>query len=906
MKQISTFCLLLLTLPFFALGAEVLEADFDSDENGFTYSDDVFRSTSEPGYASGSYQPSGGFTGGGLKVDLGNKDSADIFGMSGGWQSSFVLTSLSDVVIQFRYKLDHAANYEIDEYADVTFSVDSTLYGMNGNDYVDKIIGDGQGGALQTTGWKLFEITIPSLSAGSHTVVFGAYSNLKTYPDELTEAYIDDVLITAANSIPDSEAPTVSIDFPSDTSIVVNTINILASATDNVAVARVTFFIDGVEIGVDTIAPYSFEWNTKSIANGVHEIMAIGRDGSGNEANDRVDVVIDNLPSAEVLEADFDSDENGFTYSDDVFRSTSEPGYASGSYQPSGGFTGGGLKVDLGNKDSADIFGMSGGWQSSFVLTSLSDVVIQFRYKLDHAANYEIDEYADVTFSVDSTLYGMNGNDYVDKIIGDGQGGALQTTGWKLFEITIPSLSAGSHTVVFGAYSNLKTYPDELTEAYIDDVLITAANSIPDSEAPTVSIDFPSDTSIVVNTINILASATDNVAVARVTFFIDGVEIGVDTIAPYSFEWNTITTPNGVHIITVTARDFSGNEANDMVDVVIDNLPSSVIRREYVFGKGVMNIFDIDNGHSYIRTVNLPTSGGKITGAVASPVTGMLYVSYVVAGGSLLKYDLVKDELVWVRTYSDGVDSHTLSPDGQKIYMPTDTSGKWNILDADTGDIIDFIAGPTRPHNTIVSLDGKNVYMGGGLNRLDVADTSTNTIYKSVGPLVGRVRPFTINGTETLAYMTESYLFGFEVGDLITGDVLYTVNIQNFNSDSSDRSPSHGISLSPDETEIYVMDRENSYVHVFDVSNVPQSAPVQVADIALSDIEGGEGWIQHSRDGKYVYVGDVGDVIDTATRTVIAYIDALHESRIHIEIHFAGGVPVWAANSRATVGYVSD
>ena len=95
-------------------------------------------------------------------------------------------------------------------------------------------------------------------------------------------------------------------------------------------------------------------------------------------------------------------------------------------------------------------------------------------------------------------------------------------------------------------------------------------------------------------------------------------------------------------------------------------------------------------------------------------------------------------------------------------------------------------------------------------------------------------------------------------------------------------------------------------MHVFDVSNVPQSAPVQVADIALSDIEGGEGWIQHSRDGKYVYVGDVGDVIDTATRTIVAYIDALHESRIHIEIHFAGGVPVWAANSRATVGYVSD
>ena len=40
--------------------------------------------------------------------------------------------------------------------------------------------------------------------------------------------------------------------------------------------------------------------------------------------------------------------------------------------------------------------------------------------------------------------------------------------------------------------------------------------------------------------------------------------------------------------------------------------------------------------------------------------------------------------------------------------------------------------------------------MGGGLNRLDVADTSTNTIYKFVGPLEGRVRAFNIKGMETV------------------------------------------------------------------------------------------------------------------------------------------------------------
>lgn len=43
---------------------------------------------------------------------------------------------------------------------------------------------------------------------------------------------------------------------------------------------------------------------------------------------------------------------------------------------------------------------------------------------------------------------------------------------------------------------------------------------------------------------------------------------------------------------------------------------------------------------------------------------------------------------------------------------------------------------------------------------------------------------------------------------------------------------------------------------------------------------GKDGWVTHSRDGKYVYVGDSGDVIDTATHTVATYIDLLSNSRL--------------------------
>jgi hypothetical protein len=63
-------------------GATILSATFDTDSSGFTYQDDTFRSTSNPVYASGNYDPSGGFSGGGLHVALGGVDTTIRNGIS--------------------------------------------------------------------------------------------------------------------------------------------------------------------------------------------------------------------------------------------------------------------------------------------------------------------------------------------------------------------------------------------------------------------------------------------------------------------------------------------------------------------------------------------------------------------------------------------------------------------------------------------------------------------------------------------------------------------------------------------------------------------------------------------------------------------------------------------------------
>jgi hypothetical protein len=63
----------------------------------------------------------------------------------------------------------------------------------------------------------------------------------------------------------------------------------------------------------------------------------------------------------------------------------------------------------------------------------------------------------------------------------------------------------------------------------------------------------------------------------------------------------------------------------------------------------------------------------------------------------------------------------------------------------------------------------------------------------------------------------------------------------------------------------------------------------------------GDGWLLHSSDGKYVFVGDSGDVIDTASSRVVGHITNLYNSRIFIEVDWSNGVPTFTT-TRSGIG----
>jgi hypothetical protein len=157
-----------------------------------------------------------------------------------------------------------------------------------------------------------------------------------------------------------------------------------------------------------------------------------------------------------------------------------------------------------------------------------------------------------------------------------------------------------------------------------------------------------------------------------------------------------------------------------------------------------------------------------------------------------------------------------------------------------------------------------------------------------------------------VVFVTRRGLLGVRVLDLRTRRPLYVTRFKGFtwNPRFGPDPPSHALSLAPDRPELWVLDAPNSVVHLFDVSELPGRPPRRLEDILLSKpISGDEnpcqrscgriGSLLHSADGRFVYVGDAGDVIDTRTSEIVANLEALQISRVQLEVDWVAGKAVF-------------
>ena len=247
---------------------------------------------------------------------------------------------------------------------------------------------------------------------------------------------------------------------------------------------------------------------------------------------------------------------------------------------------------------------------------------------------------------------------------------------------------------------------------------------------------------------------------------------------------------------------------------------------------------------------------------------------YVATRGRLGAFDLATEKKVWENTY-DGqcCERPQISPDGSFLYVGSDLKDFWYVVNPRTGALIAKAVSPLSPnaHNLNLSADGKLAFMSPNGKVMGIAETVNHKLVKTI-TFSDNIRPFVLNHDSSLIYANINNLLGFEIADVASGKIIHHVEVQGFgwpkNWQVSPRPriphgcPSHGIALTPDEKEVWIVDALNQYIHIFDNTQMP---PRQIDSIKTT---AGPYWITIGLDGKLAYISS-GDVIDIKTRKIV-------------------------------------
>ena len=316
-------------------------------------------------------------------------------------------------------------------------------------------------------------------------------------------------------------------------------------------------------------------------------------------------------------------------------------------------------------------------------------------------------------------------------------------------------------------------------------------------------------------------------------------------------------------------------------------------------GVGIV-VLDVENNFQFIKRIStwdVPASVSpeEVSGVAASPATNMFYVA---TRGRLAAFDLGTDKKVWQSSY-DGpcCERPEVTPDGLTLVVGSDLRDFWWVIDAKSGTLRGKIQAPKSmfAHNMALSADGKTVFMAPNGVTMTIGDVPSMKAIRTI-TFSDHVRPFVINHDATRVYANLNNLLGFEIGDARTGEVIKRIEApaalwkakwgdlnQHFFGHGC---PSHGIALTPDESEIWVVDNINYGVLVYDNTGEWPVLKTSFPTTASAD------WITMGLDGQYALLSS-GDVVEVKTKKIVAQLKDEYGKPMHsekfLEMSFSNG-----------------
>jgi DNA-binding beta-propeller fold protein YncE len=310
-------------------------------------------------------------------------------------------------------------------------------------------------------------------------------------------------------------------------------------------------------------------------------------------------------------------------------------------------------------------------------------------------------------------------------------------------------------------------------------------------------------------------------------------------------------------------------------------------------GRGSISVYDIDRGHSLIKTISTVSNVDDVKGVAVSAATGKLYVTYKTRAGIGMTYCLgVRDDAVlWNRIIDPDVDRLSIHPNGKLLYVPTWEGGSAdyiNVLDADTGDVVRKVYFSNRSHDTQFPLSGplfqETKATDGSGHYLYLIDPSSYAV-SSIGPYSGILGPYAVDGMSRHVVNNVSGLWGMQVADIKTGRIVSAIIPDH---PTGEPGLLHGIGWTPDESEVWESSNDS---HIYIWSMLDPMAPRFKEQLRLRS-QRGTHWLTFDLKGDYAYVApsknsdDRTEIFNARTHTSVGLIGSSEDM---IEIDFADG-----------------
>jgi DNA-binding beta-propeller fold protein YncE len=237
-------------------------------------------------------------------------------------------------------------------------------------------------------------------------------------------------------------------------------------------------------------------------------------------------------------------------------------------------------------------------------------------------------------------------------------------------------------------------------------------------------------------------------------------------------------------------------------------------------------------------------------------------------------------ELIWIDTLT-GKTTHRVkvgplpnenecTPDGKWIYVPC-SDGQYWVVDGEKKTVAAKIKTGGRPHNTVISADGKRMYLSpmGAPKQVTIVDIAGG--HKVLGeiPFDNITRPPAISGDEKFFFQNIDGLLGFQVADIAQRKVIRTVK-HRIPAELADKaSRSHGLCVRPDQREIWSCNVEHNRVHVHELTSGSYE------ETAAIEMPGRIYWVCFSPDSKY-------GIVSVRSEQKVAVVDCNTKKILHL------------------------